>query len=472
MRNLNVTRAAAYAAALSAIAFAPFSAQAQTTGSSPDDVAALREQIRQLDQKLRILERNLELKDEAAVAEAKKQPVVTAGAGGFSLASPDKKFSLRIRGNNQADGRHYFEEKSSTTDTPDAFVLRRVRPSFEGTVAEKFSFRVMPDFANNNVTLLDAWAAYKHTNWLTILAGKTKSPFDLERLVSQTNMLFIERSLPTQLGPNRDTGIQFSGDLFSNRLTYQTAFLDGASDGNSVETDTNDGKDIVLRLFAHPFKASEESLLKGLGFGVAYSQGTREVGSGAPRAFQTNSLINFFSYNSTVRPDGDTTRFSPQLTYAKGPFGLNASYTVSEIELINATTPAAATARRDLSTSAWAVNVNYVLTGEDTGYNTNPRPRQDFDWSKGTWGAWEVAARYSGLSVDDDAFTGPGTGTFANRNTQASSVESWSLGLNWYLNRHVKASINLEHSSFDSAAGSTADFDDEIALLSRVQLQF
>ena len=472
MRNLTVTRAAAYAAAFSALAFAPFTAQAQTEAASPDEVAALREQIRLLDQKLRILERNLEIKDETAAAEAKKLPVITAGAGGFSLASPDKKFSLRIRGNIQADARHYFDEKSPATDTPDAFVLRRVRPAFEGTVAEKFSFRIMPDFANNTVALLDAYAAYAHAPWLTVLAGKTKSPFDLERLVSQTNLVFIERSYPTQLGPNRDTGIQFSGELASGRLSYQTAVLDGASDGGSVETDTNDGKDLVFRLFAHPFKSNEDSVLQGLGFGVAYSQGTREVGSGAPRALQTNALVNFFGYGANIRPDGDTSRVSPQLTFSKGPFGLIASYTVSDNELINATTPAAATARRDLTTRAWAVNANYVLTGEDTAYNTNPRPRQDFNFANGTWGAWELAARVSGLEVDDDAFTGPGAGTFANRNTQAQSVQSYSLGLNWYLNRNVKASLNFEHSTFDEAAGSTADFDAENSVLSRVQLSF
>ena len=41
MRNHHATRAAAYAAAFTALAFAPFTAQAQTA-ASPDDVAALR----------------------------------------------------------------------------------------------------------------------------------------------------------------------------------------------------------------------------------------------------------------------------------------------------------------------------------------------------------------------------------------------------------------------------------------------
>lgn len=112
MRNPTVTRrAAAYAAALTAIALAPFTAQAQTPVSAAppsDEVAALRAQIAALDQKLRVLERNLEIKDEQAATAAKTAPVITTGAGGFILASADKKFSLRIRGNIQADGRFFL----------------------------------------------------------------------------------------------------------------------------------------------------------------------------------------------------------------------------------------------------------------------------------------------------------------------------------------------------------------------------
>ncbi|MCU0792847.1 MAG: OprO/OprP family phosphate-selective porin [Opitutaceae bacterium] len=475
MRNLTVSRAAAYAAAFSTIAFAPFSARAQTTDAPPEDVAALRAQIAALDQKLRVLERNLEIKDDTAAAAAKTAPVITAGAGGFSLTSADKKFSLRIRGNIQADGRYYLEEKSDASDTPDAFVLRRIRPSFEGTVGEKFGFRIMPDFANNQLQLLDAYATYKQSDEFSLLFGKAKSPFDLERLVSQTNLLFIERSYPTLLGPNRDTGVQASGDLFAGRFSYQAAYLDGASDGGSVETDTNDGKDAVLRLFTHPFKNNEDSFFKGLGFGVAYSAGTREVGSGAIRSYTTNALVPFFQYNGNVRPDGDHTRLSPQIYFYKGPFGLLASYTETDQELINTTTVTPASVRGDFANRAWAVTANYVLTGEDTGYNTSPKPRQDFNLSAGTWGAWEVAARVSAIDVDEGAFAGAGTGIFANRNTQAAGVDSLSLGLNWYLNRNVKASLNFEHSSFDEAAGRSAsleDFEDENAVLTRVQLSF
>src|SRR5690606_9276038 len=72
MSHPTVTRAATYAAALAAIALAPFTAQAQSSPAS--ELETLREQIRLLDQKLKVLERNLELRDETAAAEAKKLP--------------------------------------------------------------------------------------------------------------------------------------------------------------------------------------------------------------------------------------------------------------------------------------------------------------------------------------------------------------------------------------------------------------
>ena len=52
---------------------------------------------------------------------------------------------------------------------------------------------------------------------------------------------------------------------------------------------------------------------------------------------------------------------------------------------------------------------------------------------KGTWGAFEVAARYHQLSLDEDAFD-----NFANPNTSAQEAQGATLGVNWYLNRWLK----------------------------------
>ncbi|MEJ1972215.1 MAG: hypothetical protein WDM96_07005 [Lacunisphaera sp.] len=44
-----------------------------------------------------------------------------------------------------------------------------------------------------------------------------------------------------------------------------------------------------------------------------------------------------------------------------------------------------------------------MLTGENSSYN-GVVPATDFNLSKGTWGAFEVVARYANLKIDDSAF--------------------------------------------------------------------
>ncbi len=76
----------------------------------------LRDQIRALEQKLLVLERRQELRDEAAAASP--PPIVVAGATGFSIAPADRKFQLRIRANLQADGRFFLGDNTNGNDTP------------------------------------------------------------------------------------------------------------------------------------------------------------------------------------------------------------------------------------------------------------------------------------------------------------------------------------------------------------------
>ena len=108
-----------------------------------EGIKALRALIGDLDQKLRVLERNDEIAREAAAA-AKSSPTIAAGDGGFSLASADGKFQLRNRGAIHADARFFVGDTIANNDT---FLIRRVRPSLEGTIGGKFSFRAMPDLA-------------------------------------------------------------------------------------------------------------------------------------------------------------------------------------------------------------------------------------------------------------------------------------------------------------------------------------
>src|SRR6187401_1005686 len=73
-----------------------------------DELNRLKQQLQQLDQKVKILERNRELEAEATDAKAKTVPAVTLGAGGLNVSTADTNFLLKIRGYVQADSRTYI----------------------------------------------------------------------------------------------------------------------------------------------------------------------------------------------------------------------------------------------------------------------------------------------------------------------------------------------------------------------------
>src|SRR4051812_31142731 len=136
---------------------------------TPEDSSS-GDRIEVIDQKLRILERNRELEQEDFVAKAKQTPVVGAGDDGFFLRSADKSFQLKVGGYVQADSRSFFDDSAHVG--VDSFVLRRVRPIFQGTVFKYVDFRVMPDFGDGKVVLQDAYLDLRYTPLAVFRAGK------------------------------------------------------------------------------------------------------------------------------------------------------------------------------------------------------------------------------------------------------------------------------------------------------------
>src|SRR5262249_42734695 len=110
--------------------------------------AAAQQQIEELDQKVKVLERNRELDHEAAEAKAKEAPNITVGDKGFSLSSANGNFGLQLRGVLQVDSRTFFEDHGTVGN--DGFILRRVRPILQGTAFRDFDFLFVPDFGTAN----------------------------------------------------------------------------------------------------------------------------------------------------------------------------------------------------------------------------------------------------------------------------------------------------------------------------------
>lgn len=447
-----------------------------------DDIESLKRQIQALDQKVRILERKTELEREGGEARNKDGPRLTAGAEGFSFSSADTNFVLKLRGYVQADARFYVDDHIPGNDT---FLLRRVRPIFEGTVFKHHDYRIMLDFASgisssslNNGFLQDAYLNVHYWPEFQIQVGKFKPPVGLERLQSGANLLFVERGLPTQLVPNRDVGVQLHGELFGGSLNYAAGVFNGVQDSGSGDSDvgSDDHKDVAARLFARPFKNTKIAPLQGLGLGLGGSWGNQ---AGTLPSFKTPGQQTFFSYvtgtgtNANVTADGEHWRLAPQAYYYWGPFGVFGEYVMSSQKL-----------RRDAGGSpsvfdtahnrAWQVAASWFATGEQNSF-TPVKPLRPFSPGGGGWGALELAARYGELTLDPELFSAAATGgvPFASASS-AHKVRSWGVGANWYLNRNIKLSLDYDQTDFDggNAKDGNVTAQDERVIMTQVQFQF
>jgi phosphate-selective porin OprO/OprP len=454
-----------------------------------DELKRLKQQLQELDQKVRILERSKELEAEAADAKAKTLPTVNLGAGGLSVSTGDSNFTFKIRGYVQADSRTFLGDDEAVKGN-ETFLFRRVRPIIEGAVWKDFEYRLMMDFASgitsgtgNNAFLQDGYVNFHHWDEVQLQVGKFKEPVGLERLQSGGNLLFVERSLPTQLAPNRDVGVQLHGKLWGNTLAYQVGYFNGVEDGGSgdIET-TDDGKDVAARIFAQPFDRTSIEPLKKFGLGVAVTHGTHV---GALRNYTTSGQQTWFRWRTgagtaaapNVMADGTTDRFAPQAYYYWGPFGVFGEYTIASHEVaIRAGAAPGQTRHETFHNRAWQVSASYFLTGEENSF-APVAPKRPFGFGPGSgWGAWEIVARVGQLTIDDgvfrdrDAIAGP---DFATANS-AREVREWAVGLNWYLNRNIKANVNYLHADFKggSKAKGEVTAQDEEAIFARVQFNF
>ncbi len=435
------------------------------------------QRVEELDQKVKILERNRELEQEAAAAKAKETPKLIAGGDGFGLASANGDFALLLKGVLQVDSRTFFNDSGIAGN--DGFLLRRARPILQGTVFRDFDFLFVPDFGGTSgPQIFDAYLNYRYSPALQLQAGKFKSPVGLEQLQADRDILFNERSLVTDLVPNRDLGFELHGDLFKGSLTYAAALLNGVGDNrNSSNADFEDDKAFAGRLFVQPFKTTSLTGLQGLGVGVAGSYEDMQTANTTAlpnnNGYATVGQQLFFTYNPTNRSvvaDGTHWRLSPQAYYYFGPFGILGEYAISDQHVALAGVgPALSTS---LQHTAWEVAASWLLTGEDASFGTVV-PRHPFSLSQGGWGAWQLVARYSQLDIDPAAFP-----LYSDPRTSARSAQEWSAGLNWYLNRNVKFALSFSHTAFKGGGGSGSGApaavtrQSEEVLFTRVQLAF
>lgn len=417
----------------------------------------------------------------------KPMPEISAGAQGFAFRSADTNFALALHGLLQLDSRTFFNDNPHSQGD-DGFLLRRARPILEGTLFHDYDFLLVPDFGGSTVQLYDASINCRFAQEFQLKAGKFKGPVGLEQLQADAAAPFNERSLASDLVPARNVGVQLGGDveLGESLLTWATGVYGDDGDGRMAgNSPFSDDLEFGGRVFWQPFKNGSPPWLRGLGFGVggSYSDVTTNstalpaTTGGTLPGYWTAGQQQFFAYNPAIGPvvaDGPHWRASPAAYYFAGPFGVQGEYILSDQRVQNEFSSRRAT----LENTAWQVTGQWMLTGEDASFNAIT-PAHPFNLHSGGWGAWQLVARYSQLDIDDNAFKG-----FADAATSATSAESWSVGLNWWLNANVRWMVSFSHTTFQgggtvnesvsstTTAPATVTHQDENTLFTRIQISF
>jgi phosphate-selective porin OprO/OprP len=109
-----------------------------------------------------------------------------------------------------------------------------------------------------------------------------------------------------------------------------------------------------------------------------------------------------------------------------GPWSLQGEYLRTDVRR---------SGRPDQRFPGWYLYGSWFITGGQRNYDPKDGA---FDQVKprGKYGAWELAARYSVLDLEDDPITG-------------GKEENWTLGLNWYADKHMRLMVNWVHAEAD-----------------------
>lgn len=377
------------------------------------------------------------------------------------IESSDGRFSFQPIARLQYDNATFNDDK---TDHPNGSTLRRLRMGFKGSLEKDLLYRVDVDFGNKSsnegASIRDAFIEYKGFENTSIKLGNFKPSLGLEEVTSDLFTTFIERSLPT-------TSFA-TGEIIGLQASYSTKSFSAAlgvhNDSTAVKSEDDETKSVVGRAVFAPINES------GRLVHFAVSDSYRMIGGGTTAA--KNNTVNFKTTAANAIQqkvsagtgdilkvdDVNVAAIESALVY--GPFSLQGEYyntTVMRDKL------------SDARFSGWYAQTSWFITGETRPYVMSDgkfdrvKPKKRFNLKENTYGAFELAARYSTVDLNDNSVV------------RGGRVNDITFGVNWYLNNYARLMANyiiVGGHNKPADTSSVAANDDPKILLLRAQIDF
>jgi len=420
-----------------------------------------------------------------------KAPPATAVSlpnGKPAIATSDGRFTANVRAIVMFDAGKYFQKHNLGTavvgrDLNEGTNFRRARFGVDGKLFKDIDYAIIYEFGGSGGEdaghIQEIWAQYTRLKPWRIRLGAFEPNIGLAAAVSTSQMPLMERPSPAEIARNVAAGdsrsaLQVAGNGVWGEGDSGIAarwFLSGAITGNTVGTINSTGG-----ATAQPF--DEQTAVIGR-FAIAPFSSTdwqAHFGVNAQYVFQPNDATGLGGANPRYpvqlrdRPELriDATRLidtggidANHVTVLGGEAGVTIQNFMLDGEYFRYKIDRRITgaALPNPHFDGWYVEGVWVLTGEPRPYNAGearfdaPKMNYNFNPAAGTWGAFELAARYSdtNLNYNEGAF-GAATPVGGVRGGEQKIA---TVGVNWYWNPDIRFMLDWQHVKVDrlSATG-------------------
>jgi phosphate-selective porin OprO/OprP len=395
--------------------------------------------------------------------------------GAPEFSSGDGKFKMKVRGRLHVDY-NAIDQDFRITGRPDvsAAEIRRARLGVEGVLWHDVKYIVEVDFAQDAVSLKDAYAEYTGlAKDLGLRVGNFKTFNSLDQLNSSNYRTFLETPALVEAW-TIDRQIGAAAIYAKDHFTLSAGIFGPYS--NTEERWLEDVKTGSARITVAPINREVNGVNQVVHLGASW-RGREQAedlrsGSNGPTGGVTNPLNDqLFQYRARGADLHLADRFvsTPAIFDRDNFWGLEAlviwksfhvqaEYTQLEAEvspLFNGADP---------TYTGWYVDAGWFITGETLPYNKGVfgRPKvkhpvfNSYNGVRG-WGAWQIAGRYDVLDLTDKATTLQGTPvaiggvTVNNACTTCGEQSTWIVAVNWWLNDYSR--IQFQYGESDIEGG-------------------
>ena len=467
------------------------------TAESDAKVAALQQQLETVNSQL-VEVKTAQAGDAANIITLQAPPsgaTVTPSLpnGKPAFATADGRFTANIRAIVMFDAGAYFQKDNlpsqvTNRDLNSGTNFRRARFGIDGKVFKDFDYALIYEFGGSGAEdtghIQEAWAQYTGWKPWRIRLGAFEPNIGLQAAVSTSQMIMMERPAPAEVARNVAAGdsrsaLQLTGNGVWGEGDSGIAtrwFASAALTGNTVSTLNSTGgfatqpfgeqTAIISRLSLAPFSSTDWQAHFGVNGQYVFQTNDAGVATSPRYPIQLRD-------RPELRLDGtrlvDTGAIDTRAASVYGAeFGVSAHQFMLESEYFQyridrRITTAIGPSNPDFS--GWYVQGAWVLTGENRPYNPAearfdaPKLNYNFNPAAGTWGAFELAARYSDLDLNyHDCGAGhaiPAAAAPCFDAVRGGEQKISSVGLNWYLNPAIRFMFDYLHVDVDrfNAAG-------------------